>query len=126
MLLYSHFWDALLKLTSLAALVIGAMALKLDERFHSVAIFIAIVTIIWIVLYRQYVSILSSWLYARVSLGTVLSFGEAKASRRLFQLDFSGKWVALRDIKKLPVDARHTAVLQALETFGSARKAMLL
>lgn len=126
MLLYSHIWDALLKLMTLAGFIVLAIWLKLDQRLHSGAVMAIIVAIIWVVLYRQFLSILSSWLYARLSLHTRVSFAEAKALRKLFQLDVSGKWIPAKNIKKLPLDARHTALLQTLESPGLARRAMLL
>ena len=103
-----------------------AVHFDLEQRIHPVPLMIGVVAVIWIFLYRQYLSILSSWLYARMSLRTNVTFSEAKALRKLFQLDVSGKWVPVRDIKKLPRDARHDAVTQALESFRPGRKAMLL
>ena len=124
-LLYSHIWDAILKLLTLFALIMLAIWLKLDERLHSGALMVIIVAIVWGVLYRQFLSIFSSWLYARLSLHTRVSFGEAKALRKLFQLDVSGKWIPAKNIRTLPPDARHTALLQTLESPGLVRKALL-
>ena len=135
MLVYSHIWDALLKLISVAALMIMAVSLNLAERIQSTGIatesrsgiaMVGIVVVLWLILYRQYLSILSSWLYARMSLGTNINFNEAKMLRKLFQLDLSGTWLPLRDIKKLPSDQRHDALLLALNTLGPQRKAILL
>ena len=125
MLFYSHIWDGVLKLTTLVGFILLAVHFELDQRIHPVALMIGIVAAIWILLYRQYLSILSSWLYARMSLRTNVTFSEAKALRKLFQLDVSGKWVPVREIKKLPGDQRHDALLQALERFSAGRKAML-
>jgi len=135
MLVYSHIWDALLKLISVAALMILAVSLHLAERIQSTGIatqsvsefaMFAIPVTVWVILYRQYLSTLSSWLYARMSLGTNINFNEAKMLRKLFQLDLSGTWLPLRDIKKLPSDQRHDALLLALNTLGPQRKAILL
>jgi hypothetical protein len=126
MLLYSHIWDGLLKLVSLIGFILLAVFLKLDQHIPSVPLMIGIVAVIWAIVYRQWLSILSSWLYARMGLRTNLSFNEAKTLRKLFQLDVSGKWVPVRDIKKLPDNERHDAVLEALQRFGAGRKAMLL
>ncbi len=135
MLVYSHIWDALLKLISVAALMILAVSLHLAERIQSTGIatqsvsefaMFAIPVAVWVILYRQYLSTLSSWLYARMSLGTNINFNEAKMLRKLFQLDLSGTWLPLRDIKKLPSDQRHDALLLALNTLGPQRKAILL
>lgn len=126
MLLYSHIWDALLKVTSLFALVILAIHWDLDQRLHSVALMIATLTLVWILVYRQYLSIVASWLYVRATLRTRVTFAEAKALRKLFQLDLSGKWIPLREIKALPDEQRHGALLSALDRFGVERKALLL
>jgi hypothetical protein len=135
MLIFSHIWDALLKLISVAALITMAISLNLAERIQRTGIatesrsgiaMVGIVVVLWLILYRHYLSILSSWLYARMSLRTNISFNEAKMLRKLFQLDLSATWIPLRDIKKLPSDQRHDALLLALNTFGPQRKAMLL
>ena len=126
MLFYSHIWDGLLKLISLVLLVLAAVHWDLDQRLHSVALMISLLVVLWLVLYRQYISILSSWLYARMSLHTNVTFTEAKALRKLFQLDVSVKWIPMKELKNLPTDQRHDALLIALERIGSSRKAMLL
>jgi hypothetical protein len=135
MLIFSHIWDALLKLISVAALITMAISLNLAERIQSTGIatesgsgiaMVGIVVAVWLILYRQYLSILSSWLYARMNLRANISFNEAKMLRRLFQLDLSATWIPLRDIKKLPSDQRHDALLLALNTLGPQRKTMLL
>ncbi|PYX90058.1 MAG: hypothetical protein DMG68_03125 [Acidobacteria bacterium] len=126
MLFFSHIWDGLLKLATLVGFIVLAVHFGLDQRIHPVPLMIGIVAGIWILIYRQYLSIVSSWLYAHLSLRTNVSFSEAKALRKLFQLDVSGKWVQVSNIKKLPSDARHDAVMQALERFSAGRKAMLL
>jgi hypothetical protein len=134
-LIYSNIWDALLKLVSVAAMIIMAISLNLADRIHSAGIatqpssefaIFGVAVVVWVILYRQYLSTLSSWLYARVSLRTDISFKEAKALRKLFQVDLSMTWVPLREIKKLPNDQRHNSLLLALHTFGPGRKAMLL
>ncbi len=135
MLLYSHIWDGLLKAISLAAFIIAAASWKLAERIQSLGIvaqsgsvfvMIVVVCLIWLVLYRQAPSILSSWMYARMTLRASVTFSEAKALRKLFQLDLSGKWIPLREIKNLPDDQRHDALLTALGRLGAGRKALLL
>src|SRR5438270_11542973 len=126
MLFYSHIWDGLLKLISLVLLIVTAVHWDLDPRLHSVALMISLLVVLWLVLYRQYISILSSWLYARISLHTNVTFTEAKALRKLFQLDVSAKWIPMKEIKNLPSDQRHDTLLIALERIGGSRKAMLL
>src|ERR1700719_4425965 len=127
MLLYSHIWDGLLKLTSLVVLMILAVKWgNLDERIHPLWLMIGMVAVVWILLYRQWLSIVASWLYARLTLHTNVTFTEAKALRKLFQLDVSGKWIPLREVKKLPVDQRHDAILVAFQKIVVTRKAMLL
>lgn len=127
MLLYSHIWDGLLKLTSLLVFMILAVKWgNLDQRIHPLWLMIGIVAAVWVLLYRQWLSIVASWLYTRLTLRTHVTFSEAKALRKLFQLDVSGKWIPLREVKKLPDDQRHDAIFVALERTGVTRKAMLL
>lgn len=125
MLFYSHIWDGILKLLSLFLFIVFAVKWHLDERIHPLALMIGIVALIWLILYRQFLSIIASWLYARVSLRADVTFLEAKALRRLFQLDLSGKWIPLREVKKLPDEHRHQALLMALQRTDISRKAML-
>ncbi|MGH9515818.1 MAG: hypothetical protein ACRD3P_09110 [Terriglobales bacterium] len=103
-----------------------AITWDLDKRIHPLPLMIGIVAILWILLYRQYLSILASWLYARLTLRTDVTFTEARALRKLFQLDVSAKWIPLSEVKKLPSEQRHDAVLIALQRMGPGRKAMLL
>src|SRR5438270_6157627 len=91
MLFYSHMWDGLLKLATLVGFIVLAVHFDPDQRIHPVPLMIAVVAAIWILLYRQYFSIFSSWLYARISLRTNITLSEAKALRKLFQLDVSGR-----------------------------------
>lgn len=126
MLLYSHIWDGLLKLITLLIFLGLAMWAKFDQRLGSGLVMVIVVAIVWMFAYRQYLSILSAWLYARLSLHTHVSFREASSLRRLFQLDVSGKWIPVKDIKKLPFEARHTALMQTLQNPALTRKAMLL
>lgn len=120
MIVYSHIWDALLKVVSIVLLVITLVHWNIDGWLLWVSI------AVWMILYRQFLTIVASWLYARLSLRTPVTFTEARALRKLFQLDLSLKWIPLRDIKKLPSDQRHDAVLKALGVAAPARKAMLL
>ena len=126
MLLYSHIWDGLLKLVSLFAFMILAVRWDLDKRIHPLPLMIGIVAVVWVLVYRQCLSIVASWLYARLTLRTDVTFNEARALRKLFQLDLSAKWIPLSEVKKLPSEQRHDAVLIALQRMGAARKAMLL
>jgi hypothetical protein len=86
---------------------------------------VLVIFVVWVILYRRWFSILSSWLYATVSLGANVTFAEAKALRRLFQVDLSFRWVPLRETRTLPKDQRHDALLETLEKYRAGRKAML-
>ena len=119
MIFYSHIWDGLLKMASLALLVTVSVYTQPGWVLFSI-MFAA-----WLVIYRQFLSTVSSSLYARMSLRTKVTFTEAKALRKLFQLDVSLRWIPLKEIKKLPGDQRHDALLAALERAGVGRKAML-
>jgi hypothetical protein len=133
MLFYSHIWDALLKLASLIAVIVVLGSLHSEEWLqkigvpstYSTAVIIGIIGVLWILIYRQGLSTIASWLYARVNLGTSVSLSEARQLATLFQLDLSGKWVPLKEVKKLPKAERRTALLTALETLRPQRKAML-
>jgi hypothetical protein len=125
-MVYSHIWDGLLKLISLGVLMVIAVKwVGLDQRIQPLWLMIAIVAAVWFLLYRQLLAIVASWLYARLGLRTNVTFTEATALRKLFQLDLSGKWIPLREIKKLPAEQRHEALLAALQKIGPSRKALL-
>lgn len=125
MIVYSHIWDGVLKLASIVLLTVLLIALHVD-RALGVAAMIAILVVLWLVIYRQGLSTIASWLYARVSLGADVSLAEARRLACLFQLDLSVQWVPLREIKKLPKAERRSAVLAALERIGPRRRAMLI
>lgn len=125
MLMYSHLWDLFLKLGSIGLLLALLIVLHLDQSL-GVPAMIVIFTVLWLAVYRQGLSTIASWLYARLSLGADVSLGEAHRLARLFQLDVSGKWVPLKDIKRLPPTERRAALLIALEQLGPGRKAMLV
>jgi hypothetical protein len=125
MVMYSHVWDLFLKVASLGLLLALLIALRVD-RSLGVPAMIAILVVLWLAIYRQGLSTIASWLYARVSLGADVSLGEAHQLARLFQLDLSGKWVPLKEIRRLPKAERRSAVLAALEMLGPRRRAMLV
>ena len=125
MVLYSHIWDLILKLALLALLLGLAIALHADGSI-GVPAMIAIIVVLWLVIYRQGLSTVASWMYARLSLGAPVSLGDARQLTRLFQLDVAMKWVPLKEVKKLPKKERRKALLDALDTLGPQRKAMFL
>lgn len=125
MVLYSHIWDLILKLALLAVLLALAITLHADRSF-GVPAMIAIVVVLWLVIYRQGLSTIASWIYARLSLQAPISLGDARRLTRLFQLDVAMKWVPLKEVKKLPKEERRKALLDALDTLGPQRKAMLV
>jgi hypothetical protein len=122
---YSHVWDLILKLALLLVLLVLGLSLHVDQSLGA-APMIAIIVVLWLVIYRQGLTTIASWLYARVSLGAAVSLGDAHQLARLFQLDLSMKWIPLKEVKKLPKAERRTALLAALETLRPQRKAMLL
>lgn len=87
---------------------------------------IAIIVVLWLVIYRQGLTTIASWLYARVSLGAAVSLSDARQLARLFQLDVSLKWIPLKEVKQLPKAERRDALLAALKELGAQRKAMLV
>ena len=130
-MIFSHVWDGLLKSLSMVVLVATAFELnralaesrKMPPLGDNLAVLV--IFVVWVILYRRWFSILSSWLYATVSLGANVTFAEAKALRRLFQVDLSFRWVPLRETRTLPKDQRHDALLETLEKYRAGRKAML-
>jgi hypothetical protein len=129
-MLWSNGWDLLLKLMWLIAAPILIVVLHLDALPQKLGItngtVIGVVGFaLWILIYRQFLSTVASWLYARLSLGAAVSLGEAHQLRRLFQADFSFRWVPLKEVTQLPKDQRRDAVLAALARLGPGRKVML-
>ena len=133
MVFYSHIWDLILKLTSLAAVVVLLVSLDAAEWLqktgvpsnYTVLTAIGISTVLWIFIYRQGLSTISSWLYATVNLGAGVSLSEARQLARLFQLDLSLQWVPLKEVKHLPKTERRNALLAAMETLRPRRRSML-
>ena len=134
MFFYSHIWDLVLKLASFAALIVLSVSLDAEaslQRFgvpldYTMATLIGLLTVVWILVYRQGLTTIAAWLYARVSLGADVSLGEARQLALLFQLDLSMKWIPLREVKQLPKAQRRAALLAALERERPRRKLMLL
>lgn len=129
-MLWSHGWDLLLKVMWLIAAPVLVVLLRIDEWPQKIGLtsgkVIGIIGVaLWILIYRQGLSTIAAWLYARLSLGAPVSLSEAHKLRRLFQTDLSFKWVPLKDVKQLPKAQRRDAVLAALATVGPGRKAML-
>jgi hypothetical protein len=125
MIIYSHVWDLFLKLALIGVLLALFIALRVDQLL-GVPAMIAILVVLWLAIYRQGLSTIASWLYARWSLGADVTMGEAHQLARLFQLDLSGKWVPLEEVKRLPKAERRSAVLAALQRLGPGRRAMLV
>ena len=124
-MLYSHFWDLILKAALLIALVLIATALQIPDTLGVVPM-IAIVVVLWFVIYRWGLSTLAAWLYARVSLGANVSLADARRLTRVFQLDVSMKWLPFNEVKRLPREQRRDALLAGLERALPGRKAMLV
>ena len=134
MVFYSHIWDLILKLASLAAVVVLLVSLHAAEGLQKTGVpsdytlltAIGISTVLWIFIYRQGLSTIASWLYATVNLGAGVSLSEARQLARLFQLDLSLQWVPLKEVKHLPKTERRKALLAALETLRPTRRSMLI
>ena len=129
-MLWSNGWDLFLKVVWLIAAPILIVVLHLDALPQKVGLtndtVVGVIGVaLWFLIYRQGLSTIASWLYARLSLGAPVSLGEAHELRRLFQTDLSFKWVPLRDVKQLPREQRRAAVLDALARVGPGRKVML-
>jgi hypothetical protein len=118
-------WDLILKAALLVLLLALLISLHVDELL-GVWPMIGILVVLWLVIYRQGLSTIASWLYARVTLGADVSLREARQLSHLFQLDLSGTWVPLKEIKKLPKAQRREALLAALEALRPQRRAILV
>ena len=125
MIFYSHFWDLLLKALLLLALVVTLIVVNLGG---SPALWPAIIilALLYVVIYRQFLTTISAWLYARLSLRTPLSLAEARQLARLVQLDASLKWIPLKPVKTLPPDERKPAIMAAVARMTPQRRTMLL
>lgn len=122
---YSSIWDGVLKLVTLIFILIGCMgaAKKQSDLVMTLA---AVATIpIWIFVYRTWFSTIASWLHGRVTLGAPISLSDAKALRRLFQLDMGMHWVAMKEVRALPKPQRRDALMSALQEIGPHRREML-
>ena len=122
---YSSIWDGALKGISLILILVFCMggAMKQSDLVMTLA---AVATIpIWIFVYRTWISTLASWLHGRVTLGAPISISDAKALRRLFQLDMGMQWVAMKEVRALPKSLRRDALMSALQELGPHRREML-
>ncbi len=133
MLFYSHIWDLLLKCltivsTSLIPLIVHDQIFGVNADVVIPIIAASIITTL--VVYRPLVSVLSSWLYARLNLGVPVSFSDAKALRMLFQLSFGGTqpvgWYPMKEVKQLPADERRAALMTEVARIKSERRRMLI
>jgi len=129
-MLWSNGWDLLMKVLWLFAAPVLIVVLHIDQWPQKIGLtsgpVIGVIGItLWVLIYRQGLSTIASWLYARLSLGAPVSLAEAYELRRLFQTDWSFKWVPLKEVKQLPKAARREAVLAALARLGPGRKVML-
>lgn len=130
---YSHIWDLLLKFLTVFAT--GLIPLIVHDQLFGVNAdvvipIIAATIVISPVIYRQFVSILSSWLYAKVNLGVNASFADAKELRALFQLSFGSTqpvaWFPMKEVKQLPVEERLAALMAEVVRIKAERRRMLI
>jgi hypothetical protein len=87
---------------------------------------VSLLTIGWVLLYRQFLSTIAAWLYGSVNLGARISLADAQRLARLFQLDLSMKWVSMKEVRRLPRAERRVALMSALDVLRDQRRAMLL
>ncbi|HYL21291.1 MAG TPA: hypothetical protein VEU74_06005 [Gemmatimonadales bacterium] len=129
-MLWSNGWDLLLKVLWLFAAPVLIVVLHIDEWPQKIGLtsgpVIGIIGVaLWVLIYRQGLSAIASWLYARLSLGAPVSLREAYRLRHLFQTDLSFRWIPLKEVKQLPKAQRREAVVGALARVGPGRKAIL-
>lgn len=131
-MIYSSIWDGLLKLALLIGLIGGSVAVTKTLgcyeylREHNLVIYLVLVLLaIHFALYRSTILVFVLWLHGWVTLQSPITFADARALRRLFQLDLSFTWICMDAVRHLPVEERREALMAALETVGPERKVML-
>jgi hypothetical protein len=131
-MIYSSIWDGLLKLTLLAAILTGSIwvpkALGVYDQIkqNGFTIYVVIgVFALHFVVHRTFLSILASWLHARVTLRTPVTLGDARRLRVLFQLDLGFHWIPMDEVRLLPKEQRRDALLAAITEHAPDRKPML-
>src|SRR5689334_16713897 len=100
MIAYSNFWHATVKIGTILLSACVGPALGGDHWFVwagaspslSGALSVGIGMLVVLFLTFPRTSIASSWLYARLTLGAHVSWGDAKQLRVLFQLDDKETW----------------------------------
>ena len=60
-------------------------------------------------LYRSTILVFVLWLHGWVTLQSPITFADARALRRLFQLDLSLTWICMDAVRHLPVEERREA-----------------
>lgn len=129
MLFFTHIWDFLLKVGCILCLTL--MPIIVHDRFFGVnadAVIPIIFsgTLLSIVLYRQSISILASWLYARINLGAPVSLADAKRLRCLFQIHSDLRWFPMKEVRQLPADQRRAALMGAADKLLGERRWMIM
>jgi hypothetical protein len=129
MLFFTHIWDFVLKIGTILGITV--MPLIVHDHIFGVNADVVIPTIfagaaLSILLYRQAISILASWLYARINLGAPISFTDAKRLRCLFQLHSNLQWFPMKEVRRLPAGQRRAALMDAAEKLQGARRWMIM
>lgn len=116
--MYTHFYDLICKAIALVVplfLMIALTPLGKGKGVSSVWLtsMFVIVAALWWFLMRP----ISSWLYARLSLRTCLSWAQAKRASVLFSpvRDFSN-WLPSKDVRSLPEDKRVGALMERADS----------
>src|SRR5437868_2060102 len=122
---YSSIWDGLLKLITLVIVMVGCASAARGQSDLVMTLSVVASFPIWIFVYRTWISTVASWLHGRLTLGAPISIADAKALRRLFQLDMGMHWIALKEVRKLPKSQRRDALMAALQELGPHRREML-
>src|SRR5437667_11449573 len=107
---YSHVFDLILKSFTFFPLIILVARYQpeiwrfwgpLNSTPGTIGVFL-LAGLLWAAIYRRGLSIISSWLYARISLEANVSISEAARLRTLFQLDMHLKWMPMREVRDIP------------------------
>lgn len=130
---YTHVWDLLLKCATTLSTTL--LPLIVHEHIFGINADVVIPTIlvgavIGVLIYRQFVSILSSWLYARINLRVPISFSDAKELRTLFQITVGESprvgWFPMKEVKQLPTTERRVALMAGLRRVKATRRCMII
>ncbi len=131
-MIYSSIWDGLIKIALLAALLTGSImgpkALGIYDQIKQSGLTIYVVIGVLglhFLVHRTFLSVLASWLHARLTLRAPVTLDDARRLRVLFQLDLGLHRIPMDEVRLLPKELRRDALLAAIAEHDPQRKPML-